>query len=176
MARQNKKMGKLDHSNLGEVRPTKSAKEREEFGSGKKGLIMCPNCKAAYYKKSWHHDITHFEGKEDVSVKFALCPADQMINNRQYEGKVVVKNLPKELEAEVANLIKNIGFSAFEKEPMHRLISIEKVKGELVALTTENELAVSMAKKIGESYKKAKVKISFGREPSDVAIAVVEFK
>jgi len=168
-------MGKLIHSNLGEVRPVKSAKEREEFGGGKQGVILCPVCKAAYYKKSWHHDIAHFAGKEDVSVKFMLCPADQMIKNRQYEGKIVVKNLPKDLEAEVANLIKNAGFSAFEKEPMHRLISIEKVKGELVVLTTENELAASIAKKIVAAHKKAKVKISFGREPSDVAMAVVEF-
>ena len=168
-------MGKLIHSNLGEVRPVKSAKEREEFGGGKQGVILCPVCKAAYYKKSWHHDIAHFAGKEDMPVNFLLCPADQMIKNKQHEGKIVVKNLPREIEAEVANLIKNIGFSAFEKEPMHRLISIEKVKGELIVLTTENQLAVSMAKKIGEAYKKAKVKISFAKEPNDVAIAVVEF-
>lgn len=174
-------MGKLDHSNLGEVRPTKSRKEREEFGRGKQGVVLCPVCKAAYYKKSWHHDIAHFAGKEDVSVKFMLCPADQMIKNKQYEGKVVVRNVSGETEVEVANLIKNIGFSAFEKEPMHRLISVEKVRGlpaqagELIALTTENQLAVSMAKKIGEAYKKAKVKISFAKEPNDVAIAVVEF-
>ncbi|MHB9019862.1 MAG: hypothetical protein ACYC3G_03260 [Minisyncoccota bacterium] len=168
-------MGKLIHSNLGEIRPVKSAKEREEFGGGKKGVVICPNCKAAYYKKSWHHDMAHLEGKEDMPVTFMLCPADQMIKNGQYEGKVVIKNAPKELEAEIANLIKNIGFSAFEKEPMHRLISIEKVKGELVALTTENQLAVSMAKKIGSAHKAAKVKISFAKEPNDVAIAVVQF-
>ena len=168
-------MGKLIHSNLGEVRPTKSRKEREEFGGGKQGVVLCPVCKAAYYKKSWHHDIAHFAGKEDVPVKFVLCPADRMINNKQYEGKVIVKNVSGETEIEVANLIKNIGFSAFEKEPMHRLISIEKVKGDLVALTTENQLAVSMAKKVGSAHKKAKVKISFAKEPNDVAIAVVEF-
>jgi len=168
-------MGKLIHSNLGEVRPVKSAKEREEFGGGKQGVILCPVCKAAYYKKSWHHDIAHFAGKEDMPVNFLLCPADQMIKDKQYEGKVVVKNVSGETEIEVANLIKNIGFSAFEKELMHRLISIEKVKGELVVLTTENQLAVSMAKKVGEAYKKAKVKISFAKEPNDVAIAVVEF-
>ena len=168
-------MGKLIHSNLGEVRPTKSRKEREEFGGGKAGVILCPVCKAAYYKKSWHHDIAHFAGKEDVPVKFVLCPADRMINNKQYEGKVIVKNISGETEVEVANLIKNIGFSAFEKEPMHRLISIEKVKGDLVALTTENQLAVSMAKKVGSAHKKAKVKINFAKEPNDVAIAVVEF-
>ena len=156
-------------------RPTKPTIELEEFGRGKEGLVICPDCKAVYYKKSWHHDIAHLEGKEDMPVNFLLCPADQMIKNKQHEGKIVVKNLPREIEAEVANLIKNIGFSAFEKEPMHRLISIEKVKGELIILTTENQLAVSMAKKIGRAHKKAKVKISFAKEPNDVAIAVVEF-
>jgi len=168
-------MGKLLHSNLGEIRPVKSAKEREEFGGGKKGLILCPECQSAYFNKAWHHSNLKFKGDEDASVKFMLCPADKMIKNKQYEGKVVVKNVAKELEGEIINLIKNIGISAFEKEPMHRLISVGKVRGEIVALTTENELAVSMAKKIGSAHKKSKVKITFAKEPSDVAIAVVQF-
>jgi hypothetical protein len=164
------------------TRPTKPKRDSEEFGGGKKGLIICSACGATYYKKSWHHSADRFESKKGASVKLVLCPADQMIKNKQYEGKVVIKNLPKEIETEVINLIKNTAKMAFEKDPMHRLISIGKGgilparEGELAVLTTENELAVSIAKKIKNSHaNKAELKISYSKEPSDVAIAIVEF-
>jgi hypothetical protein len=168
-------MPKPNKSAVREMRPAKPEKEKEEFGEGKKGLIICPDCKAVYYKKSWHHSTVHFEGKETMPVKFMLCPADQMIKNKQYEGKVILKNVSKDLENEVINLIKNAGAKAYERDPMHRLISVNNVNGELVALTTENELAASIAKKIGDAHNKAKVKISYSSEPSDVCLAVVEF-
>ena len=37
-------------------------------------------------------------GKKDVPVKFELCHACQMIKNRQYEGRIIVKNLPMDSE------------------------------------------------------------------------------
>ncbi|MCL5017043.1 MAG: hypothetical protein M1155_00030 [Patescibacteria group bacterium] len=168
-------MPKPNKSSVRESRPIKNEHEREEFGPGKEGLVICPVCKAVYYKKSWHHGTVHFEGRENTPVKFELCPADQMIKNKQYEGKIIVRNVPKELEAEMISLIKNAGDQAYERDAMHRLISIDKVAGELVALTTENELAASIAKKIGDAHNKAKVKIAYKAEPSDVCLAVVEF-
>ncbi len=156
-------------------RPTKPEHEMEEFGSGKKGLILCPKCKAAYFGKAWHHSEVNFKGGEDAPVKFMLCPADAMIKNKQYEGKLVIKNIPKEAAEEIVNLIGNVAESAFAKDPMHRLISLKKVGNDLVGLTTENELAVSMAKKIKNSHKKSKITISYSDEPADIAVAVVEF-
>ncbi|MEK9170652.1 MAG: hypothetical protein AAB674_03335 [Patescibacteria group bacterium] len=142
---------------------------------GEKGLVICPECRAAYYKKRWRHNEAYFKGKETAPVNFMLCPADQMIKNRQYEGKVVVRNFPEDLEGEIINLIKNAANLAYEKDPMHRLISVGKVGKELIAFITENELAASIAKKIGNAYNKAKVKISFSAKPEGVALAVVEF-
>ena len=162
-------------SSARETRPTKPRKENEEFGGGKEGLVICPDCKAVYYKKSWHHGTLHFEGRENMPVQFMLCPADQMIKNKQYEGRVVVKNVPQALEEEVMGLIKNAAGAAYEKDPMHRLISLDKVGGELVALTTENELAASIARKLGDAHNRAKVKITYKSEPSDVCLAVVEY-
>ncbi len=156
-------------------RPTKPGREMEEFGSGKKGLTLCSACKAAYFDKAWHHSEVNFKGGEDAPVKFMLCPADEMIKNKQYEGKIVVKNMSKETDLEVENLVKNVARLAFEKDPMHRLISVKKEKEDLVVLVTENELAASIAKKIGDAHKKAKVKISYSPEPSDVCLATVEF-
>ncbi len=157
------------------VKFPKSQHEAEEFGPGKKGLILCSECRAAYYKKSWHHNTARFEGKENMPVKFMLCPADQMIKNKQYEGKVVVKNLPKNFEKEMINLIKSTADLGYRKDPMDRLISVNYEGKDLVALTTENELAVKIAKKIKDAHAKAKVKISYSAEPSDVALAIVEF-
>ncbi len=168
-------MAKPNRSSIRESGPIKTEREKKEFVSGKEGLVICPDCKAVYYKKSWHHDTLHFEGRENMPVAFELCPADQMMKNKQYEGKIIVKNVPKELEGEMTNLIKNAGEQAYEKDPMHRLISVGKVGDELIVLTTENEMAASIARKIGDAHNKAKVKISFKADPSDVCLAVVEF-
>ena len=169
-------MGKPTRNSARETRPVKSKKERQEFGPGKEGLVICPKCSAAYYKKSWHQSDVNFNGKETSRVKFVLCPADQMMKNGQFEGRVLVKNLPKDAKEEVINLIKNVAAQAYEKDPMHRLIKVGDKSDGLVALFTENELAVSVGKKIAKARGgKAKVGIKYSEEPSDVAYVVVEF-
>ena len=97
------------------MRPTKSRKEREEFGGGKQGVVLCPVCKAAYYKNLGITISLILRGKEDVPVKFMLCPADRMINNKQYEGKVIVKNISERRKLKAANLIKISALAPLKK-------------------------------------------------------------
>lgn len=160
------------------VKLPKSRHEFEEFGKGKKGLAICGNCDIFYYQKSWHHNADTFiskRGNKDMPVNFVLCPACQMIKNRQYEGKIVVQKIPSAVESELINLIKNFSQKAFSIDPLHRLIGIKKEKGNLIATTTENELANKIAKKIKSVFHKVKAKVSFNKEPSDVALVTIEF-
>jgi len=85
----------------------KSRSEAEEFGPGKKGLVMCQNCDSTYFKKSWHHDLENVEvsEKKDVPIRFVLCPACQMIKNKQYEGRIVIKNVPEKSMVKLEELI-----------------------------------------------------------------------
>ncbi|TSC96128.1 MAG: hypothetical protein Athens071426_663 [Parcubacteria group bacterium Athens0714_26] len=160
------------------VAPPKSRHEVEEFGMGKKGLIICENCNNFYYQKSWHHNADNFVAmseNKDLQVHFAWCPACQMIKNHQYEGKITIKNIPDKIESELTHLIKNSGDKAYASDPMDRIIAIKKDKTGLVVTTTDNGLAHKLTKKIEGVYHKVKVKTSFVGDPSDVALFTIEF-
>ncbi len=159
----------------------KSAHAEAEFGGGKKGLLMCQNCGAVYYKKHWHHGLESLNKKEetafskDTPVKFVSCPACMMIKNNQFEGRVAIKSVPEGVVQELQGLIENFGKRAYGKDSMDRLIGIKK-KGDFWEVTlTENQSANKLAKKIKEVFKTVKQAEEFSPEPSDVVYITIEF-
>lgn len=148
------------------------------------GVVLCKTCGAAYHKKSWRHGMEKFNkaetesissGKKDVPVKFALCPACQMIKNRQYEGRITIKNLPAASEKSLRELVEGFGKRAYEQDPMHRLIEIKKDGANWVITTTENEMANKLAHKIKTTFSHVKSRTHFAGDPSDVAEIKIEF-
>ncbi len=128
--------------------------EKPEFKRGKSEYVLCPVCYSAYYDKSWHHALSedkHFN--EIKEVKFTICPADKMIKNKQYEGQIILENVSTIIKYDLFHLIENIGARAFHNDPMDRVISIKETENRIEVLTTENQLAVRIAKKISESFK-----------------------
>lgn len=151
-------------------------KERHEFPKGKLGLIFCKECEAVYYKKSWHRNLRNYKNlKENLAVKFSLCPACEMIKNKQFEGEIIIKNTPDKILNNLKHLIESFCKKAYERDPMDRLIGIKEIKKDLIITTTENQLAVKLAKKIKETFKKVDVKISYSPSPSDVVYVVMKF-
>ncbi|OGD30973.1 hypothetical protein A2833_00310 [Candidatus Azambacteria bacterium RIFCSPHIGHO2_01_FULL_44_55] len=168
-------MAKFTHT------PSKKTKElpkkREhasEFKKGKAEYIICPACSSVYYNKSWHHSMEgdkHFT--ENKNVNFTVCPADKMIKAKQFEGQIVLENVPEILRGELFSLIENMGEHAFRRDPMDRVISIRDEKDTIEILTTENQLAVSIAKKIRDSFKdkmRGKLEIKFSEREDPVRI------
>ena len=133
----------------------KSRKEEAEFGKGRKGIPVCKFCDAVYWKKSWHHSINDFEGiDKEKDIKFIICPACQMIEDNKYEGEVIIENVPVEKREKLENLINKFGENAFDRDPMDRIISIQTIaKGMIRVLTTENQMAQQLVKKIGKTFK-----------------------
>src|SRR3989344_2153907 len=81
-------------------------RDSHELSGLGKGVIFCEKCGIVYYKKSWHHSLLNLKSiKEEAPVKFVLCPACQMVKNRQFEGGVSIFNVPKKLETELLNFI-----------------------------------------------------------------------
>jgi len=152
---------KLQSQIQGKFQPRRpqSKKEEQEFGPGKKDIVICPQCQAFYYYKSWHHHLEEYRHlSEDKRVKFQLCPACQMIKEGKYEGQVILKNVPLEKEEEMIKLVKNFGEEAFRRDPLDRIIKIKSKKisqnlVEIEILTTENQLAVRIGKKIKGAFK-----------------------
>ncbi len=163
----------------------KSRFQSEEFGGGKKGLLICNACKAVYYKKHWHQSLEKLNLPESANlakvkkggapVKFVLCPACQMIKNHQYEGIIIIKNIPAKLAAELESFIKGFCRRAYDRDPLDRLIAVKKSGNNWEVTVTENELANKLGKKIQNLFNNVKAKTVFAGEPSDVARVTVEF-
>lgn len=153
-------------------------KRREEFGGAKKGLVICEICDIYNYRKSWHHDADSFISKrdnKDVPVSFAVCPACAMIKKRQYDGKLIIKNIPAAQKKDLMNLIKGYCDRAFDKDPLDRLIGVVQQSSASVVTVTKKQLAQRLAKKIKDAFNKVKISNPDFREPGDVANFTVEF-
>lgn len=157
-----------------------SRSEKREFPRGEHGLVFCDSnkggCGAVYFKKSWHHSVKNLKKiREDAPVLFKLCPACTMIKNHQFEGRIVIKNLPVKFEKELFNFARGFGERARYRDPLDRVIGVEKTREGVVITTTENELASKLARKIKQQFVKVKSKISFSSAPSDTAYITIEF-
>lgn len=147
----------------------------EEFGPGKKEFIFCPYGEAVYYKKAWHSTAQFFKNPPKLSGKgicFKLCPAHEMLKNKQYEGEVLITNLPAKYEQDVRNLVVNMSKHAMRRDILDRVLSIKSVSGGLRITTSENQLAQKISRKISRTFPKAKTALTRGREGDVVRIRI----
>ncbi len=138
-------------------RRQRSKKDEQEFGLTKREFIICPDCESVFFNKAWHHsleeDARHLTGKKNV--KFKNCPACRMEKDRTFEGELVI-SLSKEKLAEkkeIINVIKNSGQQARAHDPLDRILWIEYKGSEIRVLTSENQLAVRIGKKLESAFK-----------------------
>ena len=145
----------------------------KENPKGKQGIIFCAVCNAVYYKKAWHHNLRYYKNlREDLNVSFATCPACTAIKNNEFEGRITINNVPKHIAEHLENLVHAFTHRAYQKDPMDRLIAMKKTNGGMEITTTENQLAVKLAKKIEEVFKKSTAKISYARSSRDKAVDI----
>ena len=141
------------------------------------GIIFCKVCKAVYYKKSWHHNLE--EGlkkiKETAPVHFTTCVACDMVARGEFEGEIIIENVPPKIKTDLTHLAESFGKRAYEKDPMDRVIAITREGSGMRITTTENQLAVKLAKKINEAFK-GKAKILYSAKPSAVARIKISFE
>ena len=119
-----------------------------------------------------------------------------MIKDKKYEGEIILEAVPRDFKEDIKNLAKNYGKRAIAADPMDRIISIKEKKIKRVTakrkrgatsrkefkglkdiriLTTENQLAKRLAKKINEIYSgKLSVLISHSHQ-EDVARIRIKF-
>lgn len=166
---------------VGKFGPVRFAKrtEKQEFGAGKKEYIICKNCQIAYYDKRWHHNLSddkHIEKNIDKKkLNFVLCPACQIIKNKQYEGIIFVYDVPEKIKEEMIHLVKNMGQTAFEIDPLDRVSKIKESKNIIEVWTTENQLAKKIANKLKSTFPQqlGDKKIKFSGEGSDVIMVTI---
>ncbi|PIR02809.1 MAG: hypothetical protein CO144_01555 [Candidatus Nealsonbacteria bacterium CG_4_9_14_3_um_filter_35_11] len=153
----------------------KSKREEQELGKGKKDISICKKCGVVYWYKSWHHRLSDYpQLKLTKNIRFTLCPACRMINNKEYEGEIVIEDISPEIENDLINTISNVGKLAFERDSQDRIISIKTIAQKPIkiqVLTTENQLAVKIAKKIKKAFA-AKPRIKYSKEESVIRVNI----
>lgn len=149
-------------------RRQRSKKDEQEFGLAKKEFIICPNCESVFFDKAWHHsleeDAKHLTDRKNI--RFKICPACRMEKDRTFEGELVI-SLSKEKLAEkneIINVIKNSDEQARAHDPMDRILWIEYKGNEIRVLTSENQLAVRMGKKLESAFKGGSLEIKHSHE------------
>lgn len=146
----------------------------QEFGLAKKEFVVCPECRSAYFHKSWHHNISedakHFH--KDKPVRFELCPADKMKKEKRFEGQLAVSwdGVADTARTDILNTIRNSDRQAQEKDTLDRILWMEDTAGELKVYTSENQLAVRMGKKLKSSYRGSTLEIVMSHEEEPVRV------
>lgn len=131
-----------------------SRTDAEEFGPGKAGVVFCSEGDAAYYDKSWHHDLEKYRAlSEEKAVAFKLCPFHIMKKNRQWEGEVRLMGIPEDAKSDMLRAAENISSEARRRDPMHGILDIATKNTTTSIYTSENQLAQRIAKRIQESHK-----------------------
>lgn len=147
---------------------------------GKSPGIICPKCHAVFFDKHWHGSDALYQAYKTASeIVYEMCPEDKMIEEghgeTNYEGEAVFLNVPPGEVLEIVQQIRNIGKRAERRDPEDKIIKID-IKGRLIrVLTTENQLAVSIAKQVDKSHKGGKLEIKWS-DGDQTARAVWEFK
>jgi hypothetical protein len=151
---------------------------RDEYGRSKQGIAVCKVCHGVKYKKEWHSPEGAFikmgrHSKGDVHL--VICPACSMVKGGVYEGEIKIDNVPVKIRTEILKLVAAYGARARKRDPQDRIVNIKKEGSSFVITTTENQLAVRLAKKIYSTFKKSELKISHGKEPHEVSRISISF-
>jgi Zn-finger nucleic acid-binding protein len=149
-------------------RRQRSKKDEQEFGLAQKEFIICPNCNCVFFDKAWHHSLE--EGAKHLTdrknIRFKICPACQMAKDRTFEGELVI-SLSKEKLAEknkIMNIVKNSDEQARAHDPLDRVLWMENESGKIRVLTSENQLAVRVGKKLESAFKGGTLEIKHSHE------------
>lgn len=158
---------------------SKSIQRHDEYGKDKKGVEVCNICWNVYFKKEWHHPDAKLYEKKGVKGKelvFVTCPADQMASRGLYEGEIILTGVSPKNEFDLLHLVANYGKRALLRDPQDRIIDMEKTKNGFRITTTENQLAVRLAKKIKSVFKGANLSsIKYSSEPYEVVRIKIGF-
>ena len=122
--------------------------------SGLKEPAVCQNCYAVYRQKSWHLDPSAAAAMEnDPAVQWVTCPACLKIAEHYPEGIVTLRgDYLWRHEAEIRNILRKEAERVMAKNPVARIISMEKIEEELMIETTEQKLAEHLGRTLNRAH------------------------
>lgn len=134
---------------------------------GLKEVSLCETCHAVYRNKRWYLDEEEFlDLKESEDVRWVTCPACRKIAERYPEGIVTLRGAYLWAhEEEIRNILKNEESKAMAKNPLERIIRMDREGDDLIIETTEEKLAEHLGRALHKAHQ-GDLQVSWSEEHS----------
>jgi NMD protein affecting ribosome stability and mRNA decay len=132
---------------------------------GMKEVALCQGCHALYRNKRWYLDPEAFAAESaEGAPHWVTCPACQKIAERYPEGIVTLKGeYFWEHEEEIRNILKNEESKAMAKNPLERIMRMNREGDDLIIETTEQKLAEHLGRALHRAHQ-GDLKVSWSQE------------
>ncbi len=124
---------------------------------------LCERCHAVYHQKSWHRDADSYALlRDDPETTRLLCPACQKQNENFPAGILTLQGAYLwEHEEEIRNILNNRAQSVQSRNPLQRIMRMEKSEEQLVIETTDSKLAERLGRALQHAHR-GELKIDWG--------------
>ncbi|PLX83507.1 MAG: hypothetical protein C0617_11305 [Desulfuromonas sp.] len=121
---------------------------------GLKETSVCGSCQSVYRNKRWYTDPAGFEeARKSKDVGWVTCPACRKVAEHYPEGIVTLRgSYLWEHEEEIRNILKNEESKARAKNPLERIISVDRQGDDLCIETTEQKLAEHLGRALHKAH------------------------
>jgi NMD protein affecting ribosome stability and mRNA decay len=132
---------------------------------GMKEVALCQGCHALYHHKRWYLDPEAFAAASaEEDPHWVSCPACQKIADHYPEGILTLKGeFIWDHEEEIRNILKNEENKAMTKNPLARIMRIDREGDDLVIETTAQKLAEHLGRALHRAHQ-GELKVSWSRE------------
>ena len=115
---------------------------------------VCLSCQALYRNKRWYLDPQALAGlRAEGGLNEVTCPACQKIAAHYPEGVVTLRGgYLWDHEEEIRNILRHEENKAMAKNPLQRIMRMERDGGELVIETTEEKLAEHLGRALHKAH------------------------
>ncbi len=121
---------------------------------GLKETSLCSSCHAVYRNKRWYLDPALYSAaKKGKDFNWVTCPACRKIAERYTEGVVTLRgSYLWDHEEEIRSILKREEQKAMAKNPLERILRIDRQGDELVVETTEEKLAEHLGRALHKAH------------------------
>jgi len=123
-------------------------------GEGLKEPAFCISCKALYRNRRWYLDPQTLESLRGAGTLHPVtCPACQKIADHYPEGVVTLRGeYLWDHEEEIRHILRNEESKAMAKNPLQRIMRMEREGEGLVIETTEEKLAEHLGRALHKAH------------------------
>ncbi len=127
---------------------------------------LCQGCKAIYRNKRWQWEPREVEEmRNDPGVTEVTCPACQKIAGHDPEGIFTLQgDYLWQHEQEIRNLLNNEAERVLAKNPISKIMQVNKTKDGLVIETTEQKLAEHLGRILNRAHS-GELQVSWSQSP-----------